>query len=678
MPSASCEVWIDGVRAADEPTAYLAGQPTVLAPLTVAWGRSNVLDQPDTATCTFALQRRSTDPAGRVAAMSSVFDTVRIGAEVDVYSEGATGGDTTQTETVSDGAFATSPQPGYRVLTKLVNSYDTWWDWEWFTKADAHAQRVAETYAHAAGAQLLPTSSQNNWWLMVPPRAFSLVPTAWDDLPQIDPTEVASWEWSIDVRGPAGAQIWVQPIAFASPAPPMGTAEYPNPKVIPGLEVVRTANGEWATLTGTMDPSRLSEQAGAWIGLQITCIRQWNDPWSRQAWEDGIGTWADYRPGVTWRDDLVAEVDNVSIVAPESARTRALVFSGRVTDLSAAYVDSATTVEVTAADISADLANVVVGDNPWPVERADARMKRIVALTPESVRPVWPQGWTQWAAQSIGWRDVDAQPVWGLLQDVAQSTGLVLWAATHISRGPYLYPENPEDRVPLNVWADNGGQATVTSNGATVPLSACDVLRDPVVWGQSVSDAVTRVDVTWQEQTTDDEGQPAPTERHVLRVDAAAEALYGQRRLGVGTELAAEPDAIDLADDLMRYSTTVGWALAGVTLDTSRDPVGLPSLTPEQRQAALLALLGGVSRLGLPLLLMDLPAGAPYSPALAAYVEGGKYTFDQTWALELNLSPGAYQGSERFAGWAQMLPDWSWSDVDPAVSWNEGWAAPPG
>ena len=128
----------------------------------------------------------------------------------------------------------------------------------------------------------------------------------------------------------------------------------------------------------------------------------------------------------------------------------------------------------------------------------------------------------------------------------------------------------------------------------------------------------------------------------------------------------------------MRYSTTVGWALAGVTLDTSRDPVGLPSLTPEQRQAALLALLGGVSRLGLPLLLMDLPAGAPYSPALAAYVEGGKYTFDQTWALELNLSPGAYQGAERFAGWAQMLPNWSWSDVDPQVSWNEGWAAPPG
>src|SRR4029077_13408595 len=82
-------------------------------------------------------------------------------------------------------------------------------------------------------------------------------------------------------------------------------------------------------------------------------------------------------------------------------------------------------------------------------------------------------------------------------------------------------------------------------------LSACRVLADPIRWRQSVADVITLVDLTWREQTLDDKGQPAPTDRHVTVTDPAAVAAYGTRRAGMLTQLSRQADADEVAARLV-------------------------------------------------------------------------------------------------------------------------------
>lgn len=72
---ATCEVWIDGTRYADD----VSDDPFALDGLVISWGRENTIDQPDAATCSFTIL----DPPGGTVRFDQ---TVRLGSVVAVWS----------------------------------------------------------------------------------------------------------------------------------------------------------------------------------------------------------------------------------------------------------------------------------------------------------------------------------------------------------------------------------------------------------------------------------------------------------------------------------------------------------------------------------------------------------------------------------------------------------------
>lgn len=672
-PEATCELWIDGERVGDSPSNYLAGLATALAPLTVTWGRDNVLDQPEAATCGFTLQRRG---------FFGPESLRRIGSRVDVYAEAPGSADFESTEAIEDGQFTLDPQPADRVST-LLNYGSNTELYDWVDTGGSRGLVIQQDYWQAAGYGGYE-SANLEWRLLVPPRAWTPDPEDWDGVPHL--RTGGPWIVTADISGPnrtdAGNYLTMYGLP-RSTKPSYFTADLTlrstgDGNVVGGYAPT-TGFDQWGQIRTSVDIAPDEGQIWPLVGFWGP---EWPASWRAvwvDRWELGEGSWADYRPGRSWAEDMCIRVDNVSVLAPEDAPARTLVFSGRITDAEMSYpADDVTVVNYTAADLSAELANVVVGDEPWQAERADARMRRIVGLLPASVRPVWKPGLSSWAAQRVGYRDVDAQPAFGLLADVAQSAGLVLWVATHHSSGPYLYPEDPGDRTPLRRFmAGDNDTALVVTNGAVGLISGCDILRDPLTWAESAADRTTRVDVTWQEQTTDEDGKPAPTERTVELIDTDAELLYGMRRLSVGTELTASADALTLANRLRDLTRDTGWSATGFSM-----PVGLlrdsvPGVDSQTRQRAVTRLLGGVTRLGLAVNIIFDPPPAPSAgyPALAAYVEGGTYEYDNGWTLNLNMTPATYQGTEAFMPWNGAPQAWAWQSM-AAVTWVEAWAAP--
>jgi hypothetical protein len=308
------------------------------------------------------------------------------------------------------------------------------------------------------------------------------------------------------------------------------------------------------------------------------------------------------------------------------------------------------------------------------VQTVAARAARIIELTGMPVDVDVDAGV---ADVQLSGRDVDAQEALGLLRDIAQSAGAVLWPATHAATGPYLWLEDPTTRASVRefTWDDATGSIIIVNprdpGAGLAIISACDILRDPVVWRQSTGDVTTLVDVTWQEQTLDDDGLLAPTERHVTLTNDPAIAVFGVNRLSLGTELISEADATALAARLLDSASQLLWRVDGVTYDTLLVDDHIESLSAHDRMATLMDLLDGTRRIGLGLSLIDLPTYAPIAGDTAGtYVEGGTYRYENDgWSLALKLSPTPSAGTS--ATWDEMLPGWAWDEMADGISWAD-------
>jgi hypothetical protein len=364
-------------------------------------------------------------------------------------------------------------------------------------------------------------------------------------------------------------------------------------------------------------------------------------------------------------------VDDITVNPPAETFRRVLTFSGAVSDIRMEPygAESAVTVKVAAADIGADLGNRVIGDAPWVVQTLGTRADRICQLagitTSPRIRIDAPLD-----ALQVSYRDVDAQPSYQLLQDLAQTGGGVLWAATHRTTGPFLYIENPANRVSVRELTLSGGVIVIagTTEDGVVVISACDIREDGVAWLQDTGDVSTVVAVTWLLQGVGDDGQPETTEQTVTVTDLDAVAIYGTRRLSVSTELINAPDATELADRFLAQSRGVGWRLEGLTFDTGAMNDVIPSVDDGTRQDGFLTLLDGTSRMGAALTLVDMPGYAPRGSVSSAYLEGGTYAFrDGFWALELRTTPAVAQGTG--ATWAELDAAWTWAQWSPSIEW---------
>lgn len=386
------------------------------------------------------------------------------------------------------------------------------------------------------------------------------------------------------------------------------------------------------------------------------------------SWAAALGSWLDYEH---------FSVDDLVVSAPSGGTVRTVsVFSGRITDLDAAFdqgLDSPV-VHVTAQDFTADLANVDIGDEPWTVESMKDRFLRIVALSGFDLTSIIDDSV---AAIPVSYQDVDAQPAAGLLRDLAQSVDGVLWPAVHATTGAYLRVEDPGNRsalFTLEMGADGVVEIVPRGSAADVlDISACDVLRDPVRWQQSVADVSTRVAVEWLEQAVDGDGLPTTNSHTQTLIDPELEAAHGKRRISVSTILTTSADADSVATRILARTGASGWRVSGFQIvdDASIEVVDGDTVR------MMMQLLDGTSRIGLPIRLVDLPVWAPTAPTVGVYLEGGDYEFvGGTWSLSLTVSNAIAVGES--LPWVGVPAAWAWADFDPAISWLDmvGVAAP--
>lgn len=634
-----CTLYVDGAALADSADDYTADPtaPLALAGLQVAWGRTTTVDQPDVGTCTFEVLDRPGGPA--------FTSLLAVGRRVDVDASG---------QTFPDPTVSTFVDPGWEAGTVLPA----------VTAGTGTAARTNVTAHAGAWSLALRPAPERTLTALTPPAPFQVrpnAPDAWDPIPATSPGQ--AWSVAVALAAAPLVEVVITAVLFSGPYADAAGATLGQVARVwrPDPSVLTTP---WTAPPAVRLPVTV---AGSWIGLRAAVT-------DRFTWDafDPATSWADVDAGWAWSDFGVAYLDDAAVLAPAAGTAQTVrVFSGRVTDVQAGWDDGrrAPVVKVTAADVAADLANRNVGDVPWLVEAMAVRFQRVLTLA--GLSSVLAEIPATLGAALLSWQDVDSQGALGLLTDFTQSVDGILWVTTHRVTGPFIRVEDPAARPAFSKLALTGGLIVIVPAppAGALALSACDVLRDPVTFTQDVADVTTRVEVTWQEQTLDEDGKPAPTDRSVTIVDDTLEppaGPYGVRRLSLSTLLQAQAAAQTVAAAILARTSVTGWRADGLRITDGQ------SLTDADAAdtTLVLALLSGTDRLGLPLHLTDLPDWAP--PAgWGLFLEGGSYTFTGgAWTLDLTCSRATGQGGGG-STWAQLDPAWAWEQWDPTIQWQD-------
>lgn len=437
----TCLVFVEGERAADGSPGESPTQPAILEDLKVSWGRSDTMSQPAPDSCTFSVL----DPEGGEAFIG----LYRTGVRVDVMAQGTV---------YPVPAKETFSNPGFETTAAT-----------WAVSGGAAVR--SSVRPHSGGYSLAVTPSVSgpvSLWLG--PGTFQPAgtnPDAWDAITTTEAGQL--WSLRAALWMPLGATATVRAALYSGP--------YSTAGVTAGTDVLVTGQGGWTDITHELQ----ADADGLWVGLNIV-LNPVGPQWDQMP---PALTWDNQDPALSWDDMGTLYVDDTNAIAPAGSSTRGvLVFSGRVTDLSASWDSSAGGViaEVTCLGFTADLDNRLVGDEPWPVESVETRAQRILSLAglPITIDIDSPIDETL-----ISWRDVDSQGATGLLQELAVSVDGVLWAAVHQSIGAYLRLEDPAMREALLKLYMQLGPAPVVlrTNLASDPAATRNTISGPGVIG---------------------------------------------------------------------------------------------------------------------------------------------------------------------------------------------------
>lgn len=648
-PGPDCRVYVDGALIADD---YIregpaAGDPALLSGLTVRWGRDTTVDQPDPGTSTMTLL----DPPGG----ASFTQQLRVGAKLRVTATGpawtdAAPGEPDESYGPSTITYGDFDDPGFPYVNYAAPT----------DPADYTAERITADPFRGAGAWsirgILPRRVWN--YLRPGPRPGpGDPPGAWDAIPRFGDAANAwrmkvtyrSWHAS-STQGVNGPALW--PVFVANPAA-LGGANRGATGRIP----LPDSGGQWVTRESRVTLLGNTSYPNSWLSAGIVFDPiQWQSPGTLgPSWADADASWE--QVGRIDIDDLTISPDLINV----SDTATVIVFDGRITDVSVSLEGDDPTIELTAADLGAELANRVIGDEPWAASTALVRAQKIITAAGSDVTLYVDVGARPFPVSYV---DVDARSVLELLQELAASVDGVIWVGTHPTTGPYLRLEYAPARAPLfRLSRDPGSELLVVTpvDGSRVlQVSACDLLAAPARFVQDVSDVVTVVAVRWLEQTLDDDGFPAPTERSVIVTDPALVAELGTRRLSLGTILASSAAASTVAEGILARTATTDYRASGLLLAAA-------DLDYDDQQLVT-RLLDGTARTALPMLLVDLPEWAPADDSVPLYLEGGTYSYVAgSWALDLIVSSAAATGAPLTwlgAGTAR------WADFDPSVAWR--------
>ena len=579
-----------------------------------------------------------------------MLDAVHVGSQVEVWSKAFVPASKSEVMTWTEFAGVGALNPGL-------------WD------GTAGLDVTVETRLGRRAAWIsVPGNYAWSGTIAFPPDFFApegIQPDAWDRIDRLLPGQ--TWTETISVRIPHNAVV--RPTAYAYTSPYRSETPTQCPIVGGGPDI--PADGDWHTLQVTITlPSDWSDPDGAWVapGLNLVSMP------SPDTWGTATGSWA-AQTG-TWQDLLCVGVESLSLTTVEPTTRNVLAWSGEVTKVDGqADGYNAFQLQVTAADLGAELANTTIGDEPWPVETLADRVARIYSLAPIGSAPATVDA--SLTGFQLSYLDVDRQPVLGLLQDIAQSVNGVMWVATHAVSGPYLWMEDPALRQAARQFqVDPATGATVIIN-VTVNaglISAQDVLRDPVQWTQDTAAVVTTVNVTWELQGVDTDGLPTTDSQTVTRSDDVAVTKYGTRNLDRETLLTAELDAANLADQLLAQARATDWLLSGLTIDTRALIRDINGIGYADRLDTFMDLLDGTRRLGHPLVLIDLPVYTPPGSVASLFLEGGTCTWaDGFWELDLTASPAGAQGQS--AAWDDFPAEATWDGIAESITWNDAYGA---
>ena len=471
--------------------------------------------------------------------------------------------------------------------------------------------------------------------LTIPPARPSDDPAAWDSIPVAESGTTWTIEAALDL--PAGASVSIRPCYYASPsgAPSFG-------EEIASIRQTGTVRATW-----TIPPAARRKWVGVVLVAGPTGLT-WNT--SPVPWKPGPRAWTGLNT-ITLR--------SVMVTRPKEATTiQAEVFAGSITDVSLEYNEAAKrpVLQVTAADMLAELEHVRVSSEPWATQPLSDRLNNIVRALPKSVTPTITVDPVP-ASRSLIWQDADSQSAAALFKDAATSAGAVLWSATHRLTGPYLKFEDPSTRGALGKLTFAGNQLHVSAQKAAHTLSASQLLREGNLT-QSNGDAASVVRLTWKEPGVDPDGKRTATDRTITIEDKDLISRIGYREISLSTSLAIQAEAEAAAARLFRTYLPGGFNIPHLTLDTRVHP---ERLNPD----TLATLLDATRRLGLILSITDLPAWYP-ARTMTTYIDGGRYTYEnQRWKLELNASTTAATG--RGLTWNQ-LPPATWKTSRP-LTW---------
>lgn len=607
MSAVTCSLHIGGQVIADQPDD-LRATTTALDGVSVTWGRDSVLDQPDAATASATISI----PTGHAAA---VLPALSVGTRMAILASATTWQATSATPIVTDWQNSHTLSGATRGGTRTRLTVDA-----------THPATRRVVLALAPG----------------PLQADGQGRAAWDTIARI--SDGGTWTLTATITDlPSHTTVSLAPVYYTGP--------WANTAQLGPTLATRTTPG---TLTATITPPLARD--GQWIGLALTAHP------IGPTWQQANTTWAD--TPTTWVSNARLTLTNPAITPPKTgARQTATVFEGPVTDVSARWDSASATViaTLTAADFTSTLSNLRIGDQPWPEEAAADRAHRITDLLPV---PVDLSVDTTLAATRLQMRDVDSTSAISLLDEIAVSTGGVLWSTTHATTGEYLWLEDPTQRPALQRLTLTGGHLTITPDASrALLLDASRVLLDSVTLTRDTSGAASVATVRWSDTETDDKGETKVTERTETLTNPDALSLLGYRTVSASTSLARQTDAVALAARLLALAAPRTWTLPSLTWDTDVAEDDSPA-----DPATVLALLDATRRIAAPIILTSLPDWMPEGPALAGFCEGGTLTHeDGRWVIAMTITRPTT--SIDSITWTQLPPPLTWDTT--TLTWDE-------
>ncbi|WP_296181511.1 hypothetical protein [uncultured Mobiluncus sp.] len=395
------------------PEHFENGDICALDGVSITWGKTNQVDQPEPALARFALASKNTN--------QSQGEAFAVGTPIQIFTRGTV---------KTDPANATS--------------------------------NILETTRHRKGDLTLVSANPETWqhlpkktWeseLMIYPAEAGDPndPGAWD---KIRKAEGGTWKIRVAGNAPDGAQITLTFLTWQLHTLP------------PELGETHTYN-----VSGPFDLVFESVIASGWVGAKIETKLAYQRTWQQTpgAWSDHQEAWNTHTP-----DNLTYTPTITSQAFTQSREV--MVFQGSVTDASSVIDPTGLKISVIAGDLLAELGSIPITGTARPNEPVNTRIKTLVGLTgitpaPETVLP--SNGQTVIYQQQL--ENTKALPV---LHECAWATGTNLYVRSHPVSGQVIVFEKPTERakssvsLPAGLFQEKGVQLTQDLTDATTTVT---------------------------------------------------------------------------------------------------------------------------------------------------------------------------------------------------------------